>query len=55
MLVVMGAVYEIPKVFPTMVLGTNLVREEPDLPEAESLAANPRYLLAPVTARQEQG
>ena len=29
-----------------MVLGTNLVRKELGLPEAESLAADPRYSLA---------
>jgi hypothetical protein len=34
-----------------MVLGTNLVKEEPGLPDVESLAADPRYLLATVTAR----
>jgi hypothetical protein len=31
------------KVSPTMALDTNLVREEPGLPDAESLAADPRY------------
>ena len=35
-----------------MVLGTNLVRKELGLPEAESLAADPRYSLA--TARTPQ-
>ena len=39
------------KVAPTIALGTNLVREEPGLPDAESLAADPRYLLATVIAR----
>jgi hypothetical protein len=34
-----------------MVLGINLVRKELGLPEAESLAADPRYVLATVTAR----
>ena len=30
-----------------MVLGTNIVRKEIGLPEAECLAADPRYTLAP--------
>jgi hypothetical protein len=34
-----------------MVLGTNLARKELGLPEAECLGADPRYLLATVTAR----
>src|SRR5271163_1212442 len=34
-----------------VVLGTNLVRREPGLPEAECLAADPRYSLATTRAR----